>query len=328
MAQQQVKVSVIVPVYKVEKYLGRCVDSIIAQTYRDFELILVDDGSPDNCGKICDEYAKKYDYIRVLHQQNQGQAAARNNAALIAKGRYITFIDSDDFVTNDYIEYLMGLRDQFDAQIAVSGYVYQYEDKPTTPPRPETTREFVPTEEALTRMNYGRGFSIFPWGKLYTRELVLAHPFPVGMLYEDLATAYKFVSDSTGMAFGNKRVYYWLQRTGSTMHSHFNQRQLDGLTAAEQQLEYIKARYPGATAAATYRCAAKAVELAQVSFASDADKATFTKLKAFMNKYAGSVLKDTSTKRSMRLRIRAMKLGYWPARLVFGIHDVMKKIKY
>ena len=119
MAQHQVKVSVIVPVYKVEKYLGRCIESIIAQTYRDFELILVDDGSPDNCGKICDEYAKKYDYIRVLHQQNQGLSAARNNGVPLSRGAWITFIDSDDFVTPDYLEYLAGLCDTYKAEIAV-----------------------------------------------------------------------------------------------------------------------------------------------------------------------------------------------------------------
>ena len=94
-------ISIIVPVYKVERYLPRCVESIINQTYRCFELILVDDGSPDNCGVLCDEYAEKYDYIKVIHQSNQGLSAARNNAVPISKGEYITFIDSDDFVTED-----------------------------------------------------------------------------------------------------------------------------------------------------------------------------------------------------------------------------------
>ena len=115
------KISVIVPVYKVEPYLHECVDSILAQTFTDFELILVDDGSSDNCGKICDEYAAKDSRIRVIHQENRGVSAARNAALDAAKGEFIAFIDSDDVVNVYYLEVLLSGMDE-DTDIVACKY--------------------------------------------------------------------------------------------------------------------------------------------------------------------------------------------------------------
>lgn len=117
-------ISIIVPVYKVEAYLKKCVDSILAQTYQKYELILVDDGSPDRCGEICDQYARDCAAVRVIHQANQGQAAARNNGVKSSTGELITFIDSDDYVEPDYLEYLLGLLRRYNADIAVGGFCY------------------------------------------------------------------------------------------------------------------------------------------------------------------------------------------------------------
>ena len=122
MIKDNFKVSIIVPVYKVEKYLSKCLNSIVAQTYKNIEVILVDDGSPDNCGKICDNFARTNNYTKVIHQKNQGLSAARNNAIPKSNGDYITFIDSDDYVTPDYVEYLVSLVKKFDnANIGIGG---------------------------------------------------------------------------------------------------------------------------------------------------------------------------------------------------------------
>ena len=102
-------ITIVVPVYKVEQYLDKCVNSIINQTYKNLEIILVDDGSPDNCGKMCDEYAKNDNRIVVIHKENGGLSDARNAGIEIAKGKYISFIDSDDYVTEDYVEFLYAL---------------------------------------------------------------------------------------------------------------------------------------------------------------------------------------------------------------------------
>lgn len=324
--EEQPLVSIIVPVYKVQKYLKRCVDSIIAQTYPNIEVFLVDDGSPDNCGVICDEYADKYPYIRVIHQKNAGLSAARNNAVPESHGEYITFIDSDDFVTPDYVEYLLNLTQKYHADISVAGRMYQYDDKAVITPKAETKSYMCTPEEALINMNYGIDFSVFAWGKLYKRQLVEANPYPVGKLYEDLATTFKIVGSSNGVAYGNKQVYYWVQRSDSIMHSGFNRKQLDGLEAAEAQLRYIEKNYPKAVPAAKYRCTAKAVELAGICFSSGGNKVDFDELRKEMSKYALEVLKDSKTKRTMKFRIQAMRLGYYPAKLAFAVHESAKHI--
>ena len=325
---QKPLVSVIVPVYKVEQYLKRCVDSILAQTYNNYEVILVDDGSPDNCGKICDEYSEKYSQINVIHQSNQGLSAARNNAVPESKGEYITFIDSDDYITYDYLEYLVFLIQKYDAQISAGSFVYQYESGPEKERKEETESSFYSPENALENMNYANGFGLTAWGKLYKRSLVEANPYPIGKLFEDIATTYKIVGGSTGVAYGNKQIYYWIQRSNSIMRSSFNMKQLDGIEAAQNQLVYIQEHFPKAEAAAKYRLTSKAVELTGTMFASGGDKKIFKTLRESMRQYATEVLRNPKAKRSMKVRIIAMQLGYYPAKITFGVHESLKKALY
>ena len=324
-SKQKPLVSVIVPIYNVEQYLRRCIDSVLAQTYTNYELILVDDGSPDACGKICDEYAARNPKIKVIHQKNQGLSAARNNAVPKSNGEYITFIDSDDFVSKDYLQYLVSLIQKYDAQISAGGFVYQYENRELKQPKDETETVFFSPEDALENMNYAKGFGLTAWGKLYERHLIEANPYPIGKLFEDIATTYKIVGGSTGVAYGNKQIYYWLQRSNSIMRSSFNPRQLDGIEAAQKQLDYILDRYPKAVPAAKYRLTSKAVELTGTMFASGGDKKIFKELRSCMKKYAGEVLRNPKTKRSMKIRIFAMQLGYYPAKITFGIHETLKR---
>lgn len=317
-------VSVIVPVYKVEKYLRRCVDSIVNQTYPEFELLLVDDGSPDNCGKICDEYEEKYSFIRVIHQKNQGLSAARNNAVSFTCGDYITFIDSDDYVTADYIEYLVGLLQQYGADISVGGYVYQFEGKEIVIPREETKSEYIDTEKALEYMNYGKGFSVFAWGKLYKRELIEAFPYPDGKLYEDLATTYRIISASSGVAYGNKQIYYWVQRAGSTTRSEFNEKQLDGIEAAKAQLAFFTEHHPEAVPAAKARYEAKIVELLSLALKSNHSREHYRRIKG-LSRYYTEVMADPNVKKTVKIRMASMRLGYLPSRIVFYVHERMKE---
>ena len=116
-------ISIIIPVYRVEKYLEECLNSVINQTYANLEIILIDDGSPDRCGQICDEYAKKDERIEVIHQENQGVSNARNHGIEMAKGKYITFIDSDDYLEQDYIKYLYDEITKFNADISICGTI-------------------------------------------------------------------------------------------------------------------------------------------------------------------------------------------------------------
>ena len=319
-------VSIIVPVYKVEKYLQKCLDSIAAQTYKNLELILVDDGSPDRCGEMCDSFEKTNSYTKVIHQKNQGLSAARNSGIDCAAGEYLMFVDSDDYITEDCVAYLLGLIQKYDADIAVSGLRYINEGKQLPESNGISIDECLTPEEAIARMCYGKGFGCYGPGKLYKAELFHNYRFPVGKLYEDLATTYKVIGDALRVAYGNKIVYYWIQRSGSIMHSQFDRRHFDGMEAAEGLIDYVTERYPGALPAARFRYTAKAIELMAVCFSSGGDRKVFRELKQYVNRYEQEVMRDTNARRSMKLRIIGIKLGYWPARAIFAVHEKGKSI--
>ena len=319
-------VSIIVPVYRVEKYLQKCLDSIATQTYKNLELILVDDGSPDRCGEICERFAQTNSYTKVIHQKNQGLSAARNSGLDCAAGEYLMFVDSDDFITEDCVAYLLGLIQKYDADIAIARIRYMNEGKPLPKSEGKNRDVCLSPEETIIRMCYGKGFGCFAPGKLYKKQLFHDYRFPVGKLYEDLATTYKVIGDARRISYGDKIVYYWIQRSGSIMHSQFNHRHFDGMEAAEGLNTYVAERYPGALPAARFRYTAKAIELAAVCFTSGGDRKVFRELKQYVNRYGQEVMQDKNARKTMKLRIIGMKLGYWPARAIFAVHESVKKV--
>ena len=327
MCEEEYKVSIIVPVYKVEKYLLRCLDSIAVQTYQNIEVILVDDGSPDNCGKICDEYAIKHSTFRVIHQRNQGLSAARNNAIPHSSGEYITFIDSDDYITPDYVEYLVRLQRKYNSDVSVGGRVYQYEDCELAKLRTSCRDMFFPTEKALSYMNYGVNFSVFAWGKLYKRELLEKYHYPVGKLYEDLATTYRIVGDTTGVAFGEKQIYFWVQRPGSIMNSKFSERHLAALDATKAQIEYMRKRYPSVLPSAKARHEAKIVELMAIAMRSANSRQAYRELKMHSS-YFSEVMRDKLVRKSQKIRMLGIRMGYYPARVVLSLHEMAKRYHF
>lgn len=211
------EISVIVPVYKVEAYLPRCVESLMSQTYKDFEIILVDDGSPDTCPVMCDAYAKKYSNIHALHKENGGLSDARNAGMTIAKGEYVTFVDSDDYVHPAYLEMLMqGIRQ--DADFSVCGFTEVYdgngiEDLNTS----RISAACVNAKEGLVEILYQGFHDVSAWGILLPASLARKYPFPKGKLFEDLYTTYKFYLAAETVAFIRVPLYYYYQRKGGIM---------------------------------------------------------------------------------------------------------------
>lgn len=211
------EISVIVPVYKVEAYLPRCVESLMSQTYKDFEIILVDDGSPDTCPVMCDAYAKKYSNIHALHKENGGLSDARNAGMTIAKGEYVTFVDSDDYVHPAYLEMLMqGIRQG--ADFSVCGFTEVYdgngiEDLDTS----RISAACVNAKEGLVEILYQGFHDVSAWGILLPASLARKYPFPKGKLFEDLYTTYKLYLAAETVAFIRVPLYYYYQRKGSIM---------------------------------------------------------------------------------------------------------------
>ena len=236
----QTYISIIVPVYNVEKYLNRCVDSILNQTFSDFELILVDDGSPDNCGKICDEYAEKDNRVRVIHKPNGGLSDARNAgiewALKNSDSEWITFIDSDDWVHHRYLEFLLKAVIENNTLISICKY-HSTHNEIKIDENIIFTSEILDTEEfQIQRFTY----SLIAVVKLIRKELITDIRFPVGKLHEDAFTIWKLLIKVDLISFVDLELYYYFQNPNSIMHVQWTPRRLDEVQAYEEQIKFYE----------------------------------------------------------------------------------------
>ncbi len=236
-------ISVIVPIYNVEKYLNRCIDSILNQTFTNLEIILINDGSTDDSGKICNEYLKKDKRIKVYHKSNGGLSSARNEGINRAKGKYVTFIDSDDNIESDYVMQLYNLIKKYDVDLSITPYNVIYDKKKINigDKYPECV---MTTSECLDRLLCGAGFDVSACAKLYLRKLFKNISFPEGKLYEDNGTTYKLVMKCKKIAYNNKAGYNYYIREDSITTQEFNERKLDLLEMVDNMCNSIIAEYP------------------------------------------------------------------------------------
>lgn len=231
------KISVIVPVYNVEAYLRRCVDSILAQTFKDFELILVDDGSPDNCGAICDEYALKDDRVHVIHQENGGLSAARNAGIdwvfANSDSEYIGYVDSDDWVHEKYLELLYEGITHFHVNIAQCRFM-KTDGSQEIPEVGHNLITITPEE------HYTHYYSAAVWNKLFSRSCWQEMRFPVGMLYEDVLIWYKILFAEKIIALIDETLYYYYYNPDGIMHSQWTPPQMAQLIGWDNQLAFLR----------------------------------------------------------------------------------------
>ena len=221
-------ISIIVPVYKVEPYLHKCVDSILSQTYTHLEIFLVDDGSPDNCGKICDDFAQKDNRIKVIHKKNGGLSDARNVVIDMAKGEYITFVDSDDFVTSDYVETLYHLVEKYQCKVGVAWLRSFHEGCEADTTQPPYVEKVFDRMEGIEKMFYQELFDTAAWCKIYHRSLFeTGIRYPFGLIYEDLPTTYLLFLQADKIAFCNRVIYNYLLRANSIEGQPFKTNKLD-----------------------------------------------------------------------------------------------------
>lgn len=238
------KISVIIPIFNVEKYLNKCVDSVINQTYKKIEIILVDDGSPDNCPAICDEYAKNDDRVRVIHKRNGGLSDARNAGIDVCEGDYITFIDSDDYVESDLVELLYKNLVNNNCDISTCSYNIVYENEPVFETAIEDDAYVYSAKDALGDLFYQKHTTTSACAKLYKKQLFDNIRYPKGKMNEDLGTTYRIFSKSNKIVVSSKKKYCYLQRHGSLIHSKFALDRMDGLAFAEDALRHVEKYYP------------------------------------------------------------------------------------
>lgn len=238
------KISVIVPVYQVEPYLDKCVSSIVNQTYRNLEIILVDDGSPDNCPAMCDAWAEKDSRIRVIHKANGGLSDARNAGMAAATGEWMAFVDSDDWIAPDMYGHLARRMTEDGSDIAACGVQMVWEDE--TPPRMLTRPGscVLSREEAMRAIIEESWLKQPVWYKLYKTELVRDILFPVGKYHEDVFWSYQTVGRAQKVSVSDHIGYYYLQRGGSIMGAGYSLKRLDAVEAKVQRCGYIQEYFP------------------------------------------------------------------------------------
>lgn len=253
------KISVIVPVYKVEPYLRQCLDSIVGQTYKNLEIILVDDGSPDRCGAICDEYAAGDERIKVIHKENGGLSSARNAALEIATGDYIGFVDSDDWVEPEMFKTLLHGLETTEADIAVCGRYEEYGDRRVTFEWPEVRA--MGREEALGELLKNEKLQNLVWDKLYRRELFEGIRFPEGKTFEDMAVMHKLFLRSEKVACLPGAMYHYRQRVGSIVGDISLKNRLNHYEMCRTRYEELKEDWPQYADLMAGQCVVSAVGL-------------------------------------------------------------------
>lgn len=262
-------ISVIIPIYNVEKYLNQCIQSVVNQTYRNLEIILVDDGSPDNCPAICDAWAAKDSRIKVIHKKNGGLSDARNAGIYAATGQLIGFVDSDDWIEPEMYHQLYDYMNRDGSDIAACGVEMVWENG--TPARMLTgSGNGVLHREAAVRAIVEETQLKQPvWYKLYRRDLLRDIAFPVGKYHEDAFWSYQVIGRATRVTYFDVPLYHYTQRSGSIMGEAFSMKRLDGLEARVQQLAFVREKFPTLEGSAQARLLGACRYLGQLALRSD-----------------------------------------------------------
>lgn len=237
------KVSIIVPIYNVEAYLERCLESIIRQSYWYIEVILVDDGSEDKSGMICEMYAKKDSRLKVIHKTNGGLSDARNVGIDACTGDFLFFLDSDDFIQEHTIEIMLDAAVRYSADIVECGVQYFYQDNVDWDSDENTEKVYDGNQILYSILNYD--FKIMAWNKLYRRYLFDTIRFPKGKINEDEFTVPYVVEKCNKYVVINKKCYGYYQRTGSIMNSYFSEKNLEVMEILKNRYTYFKKKYDG-----------------------------------------------------------------------------------
>lgn len=242
-AEKTPELSIVVPIYKVEKYLEECIQSILGQTFTDLELILVDDGSPDACPQMCDAIAEQDSRVRVIHQKNGGLSAARNTGIEAARGNWLGFVDSDDFVAPDFYEKLYNAAVNADADCAVCSVQLTHEDgsRMDTPPQWKVYGGGYTGEDVLKTITWQNNAPyLVAWNKLYRREVFRTLRYPVGRINEDVFVFAELFDTIKKVACVEQPLYFYRQRTGSIMQSKCTLRNLDEMWSFVHCFEYFQ----------------------------------------------------------------------------------------
>jgi len=254
-------VSIVVPVYNVEKFLYRCLESLTGQTYDKLEILLIDDGSTDSSASLCDQFSLKDARVLVVHKDNGGLSDARNVGIAMATGEFVLCVDSDDCVTSDHVELLITSVVEHSADLATTSFIRLPEDARSTLAAVGSNGgvQVLSGSLALEKMFYQRGITTSAWGKIYRRSLFAGVSYPFGHIHEDLGTTYKIFLKAAKVVVRNERTYCYTERAGSITGAGFTVRRLAALDFARQAISDVAQADPRLIVSATNRLFMEAV---------------------------------------------------------------------
>ena len=320
-------ITVVIPVYNVQEYVPRCIESVIKQTYKNLEIILVDDGSTDTSGYICDEYAKQDERIKVIHKKNGGLSDARNVAIDIAKGKYITFIDSDDYVEVDYIAYLYELIKRNECQISICAHFTENEQQKRVDFGNGYEEKSMGKEEAISRMLCEQGFTVSACAKMYELTLFQNIRYPFGKLCEDNGTTYKLLEKSEKIYYGNSPKYIYSKRTGSIMNSKFSKKKMDLIELTDQMAKELMPKMPNLKDAIIKRqIHSRFSVLRQIVFSKEKDEKQIAKQlrKDVLKNFGTQFFKNTKLDKRDKLAFISLWVGLWCYKINWKMYLKMK----
>ncbi|MCR4780295.1 MAG: glycosyltransferase [Ruminiclostridium sp.] len=322
-------VSVIIPVYRVGEYLVQCVDSVICQTYTALEIILVDDGSPDGCGAVCDRYAEADSRVRVIHKENGGLSSARNAGLDIMRGEYVYFLDSDDYIAPDLVEAYVRLVRENDADI-VQGTWYEFWGSiDREPDRSAPGTEVFTSEEATASILMDSGLGVHAACSFYRAELFSDIRFPEGLLYEDLATTYRVVAKAKKVVLSRDERYYYRLRPDSIMNSPVTEKDMVLLDIVDRVTGDIRKMYTGLEDECLRKQTVTYLKLySRILYAgynSFADEQR--RIKAFIKEHGKSCLASPRINKTDKMKVRLFRAGKPLFFLAYCVSDKLQLMR-
>lgn len=307
-------ISVIVPVYKVEAYLDKCISSIVSQTYTNLEIILVDDGSPGNCPAICDSWAVNDNRIKVIHKANGGLSDARNAGMAIATGELMGFIDSDDWVEPEMYQLLYENLVTNDCDISACGVQMDWEDGASSRMLTQDGSCVLNTEDAMRAIIEESWLKQPVWYKLYKTELVRGILFPVGKYHEDVFWSYQAVGQAKKVCIFDQPCYHYIQRSGSIMGESYSLKRLDSLEAVAKRLHFVQGKMPQLESVAKINLFGSCIYAGQMSLM-HLTKEQLVSAKRIINDAIGankpSFMECLDTEGSNKLWFLLAKMSFW-----------------
>lgn len=303
-------VSIVIPIYNVEEYLRICLDSILKQTYDALEVLMVDDGSKDASGQICDEYQSKDSRFVAIHKENGGAADARNVALDRCTGDYVTFVDGDDYVAPDFVERLVNLVEQYDSDIAICGWNNVSETKVEPFCKNSGAIKEFDTKQALEALLYQEDFDTAMWPKLYKTSLFEGIRFPKGNLYEDIAIIYEVFLKASKVTYEDYAGYFYLLRESGTTLMKFRKNKMDLIDVVETMERVLCGKYPDLEKAAASRVVRANFHIYMQIPQSQEYAAERKRIEENIRTRREVVLKDARTKRGTKVALLLTMLGF------------------